>query len=136
VILAAQSMRYLRQWKYNGREVGRFLLSAMPVGVLLLMVASEAQGIAMHRTADQVQAENPQNTQKESVEQELLEKWLGQHVIFVRYTGMQSPHEEWIYNPADIDAAPVNLGARFGPDRERAAPTLLCRAILLAFQTG
>jgi hypothetical protein len=31
----------------------------------------------------------------------------GQHVIFVRYAGLPSPHEEWIYNPADIDAAPV-----------------------------
>jgi hypothetical protein len=28
-------------------------------------------------------------------------------VIFVRYTGTQSPHEEWIYNLADIDAQPV-----------------------------
>ncbi len=56
LILAAQSMRYLRQWKYDGREVGRFLVSAMPVAVLLVMVASEAEAIATHRTADQIQA--------------------------------------------------------------------------------
>jgi hypothetical protein len=60
LILVAQSMRYLRQWKYDGRETGRFLVSAMPVAVLLVMVASEAQGIATQRTADQIQAKNAQ----------------------------------------------------------------------------
>jgi hypothetical protein len=104
LILAAQSMRYLRQWKYDGREMGRFLASAMPVAVLLVMGASEAQGIATHRPTNQLQASN---AQKESVEQKLLETRPGQHVIFIRYSGMQSPHEEWVYNPADIDAAPV-----------------------------
>jgi hypothetical protein len=103
LILAAQSMRYLRQWKYDGREVGRFLVSAMPVAVLLVMVASEAKGIATHSTMDQVRTKS---AQKERVEQGLLEKQPGNHVIFVRYTG-QSPHQEWVYNPADIDAASV-----------------------------
>ena len=103
LILAVQSLRYLRQWKYGGREVGRFLVSAMPVAVLLMMVASEARGIATNRTAGQIQTKN---SLKENVEQGLLERQPGQHVIFVRYTG-PSPHDEWIYNPADIDAAPV-----------------------------
>jgi hypothetical protein len=107
LILVAQSMRYLWQWKYGGRETGRFLVSAMPVAVLLMMVASEAQAIATHRTADQIQAKNAQNAQKGSMERELLEKQPGQHVIFVNYAGLVSPHEEWIYNPANIDAAPV-----------------------------
>ena len=107
LILVAQSMRYLRQWKYGGREPGRFLVNAMPVAVLLVMVASEAQAIATHRTADQEQAKNAQVAQKERIEKQLLKKRSGQHVIFVRYAGLPSPHEEWIYNAADIDAAPV-----------------------------
>jgi hypothetical protein len=107
LILATQSMRYLRQWKCGGRETGRFLVSAMPLAVLLVTVASEAQAIAAHRTADQLQAKNAQVAQKESIEQHLLTKWPGQDVIFVSYAGLPSPHEEWIYNPANIDAAPV-----------------------------
>jgi hypothetical protein len=107
LILAAQSMRYLRQWKYHGWELGRFLVNAIPVAVLLVMIASEAEAVATNRTPDQIQARNAQNAQKETVAQELLEKMSGQHVIFVRYAGLPSPHEEWIYNPADIDAAPV-----------------------------
>jgi hypothetical protein len=107
LILAAQSIRYLRQWKYGGRETGRFLVSAMPLAVLLVTVASEAQAIAAHRTADQLQAKNAQVAQKESIEQQLLKKWPGQPIVFVSYAGLLSPHEEWIYNPANIDAAPV-----------------------------
>jgi len=104
LILAAQSMRYLRQWKQDGREVGCFLVSAMPVAVLLVMVASETEAIVTHRTADQIQA---RSLQKESAEQELLGRYPGQHVIFVRYAETPGPHQEWINNPADIDAAPV-----------------------------
>jgi hypothetical protein len=107
LILVAQSMRYLRQWEYHGREAGRFLVSAMPVVVLMVMIASEAEAIANHRTADQIQARNAQIAQKGSIQQELLKKRPGHHVIFVSYTGLPSPHEEWIYNPANIDTAPV-----------------------------
>jgi hypothetical protein len=107
LILVVQSMRYLRQWRYNGRDVGRFLVSAVPVAAFLVMIVSEAEAIATQRTADQIQARNTQITQKETIEQELLKKQPGQHVIFVSYAGLPSPHEEWIYNKADIDAAPV-----------------------------
>jgi hypothetical protein len=107
LILVAQSMRYLRQWKYHGREVGCFLVSAMPVAVFMVMIASEAEAIATHRTVDQLQAKHAQITQKDSIEQLMLEKQPGQHVVLVSYAGLPSPHEEWIYNPANIDSAPV-----------------------------
>jgi hypothetical protein len=107
LILVAQSMRYLRQWEYHRHEVGRFLVSAMPVAVFVVTIASEAEAIAAHQTTDQIQARNAQITQKENIEQELLKKQPGQHVIFVSYAGLPSPHEEWIYNPANIDAARV-----------------------------
>jgi hypothetical protein len=87
--------------------VGRFLVSAVPVAAFLVMIVSEAEAIMTQRTADQIQARNTQVTQKESIEQELLKKQPGQHVIFVSYAGLPSPHEEWIYNKAEIDAAPV-----------------------------
>jgi hypothetical protein len=54
------------------------------------------------------------NTLKETVEKQLLARHLGHHVIFVRYTG-PSPHLEWVYNPADIDAAEVVWAQDLGP---------------------
>ncbi len=107
LILAAQSLRYLRRWKYDGREPGRFLVNAMPVAVLLVMIASEGEAIARQQTPDQIQAKRAPVAQKESIEQELLITRPGRHVILVNYTGLQSSHEEWIYNPANIDAASV-----------------------------
>ena len=104
LILAAQSMRYLRQWTHNGRDLGNFLVRAMAVSVLVVTVASEGRAIATHRTVDQVQTKN---SSKESAEQALLASRPGRHVIFVRYREADTPHEEWIYNPAEIDAAPV-----------------------------
>ena len=67
-------MRYLRQWKYHGRGVGRFLVNAMPVAVFVLMIAAEAEAIVTHGTRDQAQAANTQIAQKERIEQELLKK--------------------------------------------------------------
>jgi hypothetical protein len=107
LILVVQSIRYLRQWRYHGREVGRFLASAIPVAAFLMTIASEAEAIATHQTPDQIQATSALNAQKESIEQELLRRQSGQHVIFVSYAGLPSPHEEWIYNPAHVDVAPV-----------------------------
>ena len=115
LILVAQSMRYLSQWKYHGRGVGRFLVNAMPVAVFVVMIASEAEAIVTHGTTDQKQAANVQIAQKESIEKELLKKKSGQHVIFVRYAGLPSPHEEWVYNPANIETAPVIWALDLGP---------------------
>jgi hypothetical protein len=107
LILASQSMRYLSQWKYRGHCVGHFLVYAIPIAVFAVTIISQTEAIAARQTTDQVQAKNAQIAQKESIEQALLKKQPGQHVIFVSYAGLRSPHEEWIYNPATIDAAPV-----------------------------
>jgi hypothetical protein len=104
LVLAVQSLRYLAKWKYHGHEVGRFLVGAIPVAVLAVMVASQAEAIVTHQTSEWVRLPS---AQKGTVEQRLLEKYPGHHVIFVRHTGTQIPSEAWIYNPADIDAAPV-----------------------------
>jgi len=104
LVILVQSMRYLRQWNYGGRELGRFLVNATMIAFLTVTVASAAKAIVTHRTADQVQAKQ---AQKNSAETELLEKHPGRHVVFVRYTRGSNLHRAWIYNPADIDAAPV-----------------------------
>jgi hypothetical protein len=59
--------------------------------VLLVMITSEAEAIAKHQTTDQRQARKSQVSQKQTIEQELLETQPGQHVIFVNYAGLPSP---------------------------------------------
>ena len=115
LILVAQSMRYLRQWKYYGRAVGYFLVNAMPVAALVLMAVSQTEAILTNETTDQTQAANAQIAQKETIEHELVKKNPGEHVIFVNYAGLSSPHEEWVYNPANIDTAQIIWALDLGP---------------------
>ena len=117
LILAAQSMRHLQQWKYRGREVGYVLARATVTAVMVLMVATQARAVARHQTVDQTQG--GKNALKKTVERRLLAASASQHVIIVRYTD-PSPHLEWVYNPADIDSAPVIWAQDLGPeDNER-----------------
>jgi hypothetical protein len=53
------------------------------------------------------------------VETDLLANHPGRHVIFVRYTGTHSPHAEWIYNLANIDAEPVIWAQDMGTENRK-----------------
>ena len=112
LILATQSVRYLSHWKYRGREMGRFLVNAAPLAILIVTAVSEGKAIASHRTADQVLAGNGS---KQAIEQQLLADRPGQHVILVRYLGLPDPHQEWVYNPANVDATAVIWALDRGP---------------------
>ncbi len=102
-ILLIQALRHLRQWKPGGRPAGRFLSRVLPL--LLAGAALGAQGYALLR---QEPVPQPVNAYRDTVSGKLLDDDPGsRHVILVRYTGHQSPHEEWVYNGADIDAQDV-----------------------------
>ena len=108
LILLVQSLRHLRVWAIRnlrgGKAMGRFVILALCGSLIGIGLAAEAVRVYQRRTPDRIQAKN---ARKGSIENDLLENHPGKHVIFVRYTGTQSPHEEWIYNLADIDAQPV-----------------------------
>jgi hypothetical protein len=119
LILLVRSLRYLRAWAVRnlpgGKAAGRFVILALCGSVIGMGLAAQAVRVYLGGTPDRIQ---PVNARKGSVENDLLENHPGRHVIFVRYTGTQSPHAEWIYNLADIDAQPViwaqDMGAENG----------------------
>jgi hypothetical protein len=120
LILLVQSLRYLRLWAsrnlHGGRTAGRFAILALCGSVVGVGLAADAVRVYQRRTPDRMQAVN---ARKGRVEGDLLANHPGRHVIFVRYTGMQSPHEEWIYNLADIDAEPVIWAQDMGAENSR-----------------
>jgi hypothetical protein len=40
-------------------------------------------------------------------------------LILVQYTAGHSPHEEWVYNGADLENAPVLWARDLGPEKNR-----------------
>jgi len=103
LIVAVEALRHLRQWKPDGRPVGRFLSRALPVLVVGAAMASRGRVILRQEPPENSQ---PRNARRDEVTSPLKELG-GKHVILVHYSGSQSPHEEWVYNTADIDAQDV-----------------------------
>jgi hypothetical protein len=99
-IVTVQSFRHLRQWMPAGQPAGRFLSRALPI--LVVGAAFAAQGRAILGPP----APTTRNAHRDEV-LSLLNDFVEKHVILVRYTGSQSPHEEWVYNSANIDAQDV-----------------------------
>jgi hypothetical protein len=120
LILVVQSLRYLRVWAVRnlpgGKAAGRFVILALCGSLIGIGLAAQAVRVYRGRTLDRIQAKN---ARKGRVESDLLENHPGKHVIFVRYTGTQSPHEEWIYNLADIDAQPVIWAQDMGAENSK-----------------
>jgi len=112
LIVTVQALRHLRQWQPGRRLAGRFLSRAIPVLVGGMAIANQGAVILRQEPPENSQ---PRNALRDRVAAKLLDDQLGQHVILVRYSGNQSPHEEWVYNTADIDRQDVvwahDLGA-------------------------
>jgi hypothetical protein len=120
LILLVESLRYLRLWAIRnlrgGKPVGRFVILALCGSIIGVGLAADAVRIYQLRTPDRIQAVN---ARKGRIESNLVANHPGRHVIFVRYTGTKSPHEEWIYNLADIDAEPVIWAQDMGAENSR-----------------
>lgn len=114
LIAAVQALRHLREWKPAGRGAGRFLSRAVPLLVVGSAIVSQGTVILRHEPVENSQ---PRNAQRDRVAASLLTDRVSQHVILVRYTGQQSPHEEWVYNGADIDGQDVIWAHDLGASR-------------------
>ncbi len=120
LILLVQSLRCLRVWVTRnfpgGKAAGQFAVVALCGTLIGVGLAAEAVRVYQRRTPDRIQAVN---ARKGSIERDLLANHPGRHVIFVSYTGTQSPHEEWIYNLAGIDAEPVIWAQDMGTENSK-----------------
>ena len=120
LILLLQSLRVFRAWSARylavGKQGGTFAVLALLCSFAGPAAVVEVSHIYRHTTPDQIR---PRNARKGTIEKDLLRNHPGRHVIFVRYTGVQKPHEEWIYNPSNIAGAPVIWAQDMGSENER-----------------
>ena len=120
LILLVQSLRYLRVWMSRnlpgGKQGASLAIMILCLSVVGIGFLSRGVHVWKGDTPDRHQAAN---ASKGSLENNLETTHPGRHVIFVRYTGTQSPHEEWIYNLADIDSQPVIWAQDMGEENKR-----------------
>jgi hypothetical protein len=98
LVVVLQGMRRLHLWQWRGRPIGRFLVRPFLLVSLLTLVATFAVESPMARNGWERERARVLTS---------LERRGGQHLVLVRYGEGHSPHEEWVYNAADIDASSV-----------------------------
>ena len=102
--LIVQSMRHLRQLRFDARPVG---LAWLRVSVLMLFITFSAALVQeMRQPYSWIFGFGPGNIERASILKNLRSQ-PGKQLAIVRYGHPHDVHEEWVYNDADIDSAKV-----------------------------
>ena len=102
-LLLVQCIRHLRLFQWRNRPIGHALARAIPL-VCIAMVALRLAAVA---TGTQIEAEWQRGNLKRNAIVRELRNMPGKHLVIVHYGPRHSPHIDWIFNRADIDAAKV-----------------------------
>jgi hypothetical protein len=134
IVLAALSVQSVRQLHYLApaaglfvaiqvtglralgalRIAGRRLLRVLPLVVLLAAAIGSGRNVVLALRKD------PRDLSRRRADLVArLRRETGRHLVLVRYGPDHSVHEEWVYNGADIDGAPVVFAHERSP-RENA----------------
>ena len=111
-LLAVQGLRHLRCTRWGRRRVGAVLVA----GLVALQVAMVPVAFAIHATT--TPPERAWADFRVGI-LDSLSQTPGRHLVLVRYGPRHSPHEEWVYNEADIDGARVVWARDLGPAGNR-----------------
>ena len=112
LIVVVDSLRATASFRIGKRRTGRGIV----VGLFVMaVVVATAQALTRGGGADHW------STRRAAMLEE-LESDGAQHLVLVRYGPSHSPHDEWVYNRADLEGATVLWARDLGPDRN--APLL------------
>jgi len=110
-LLVVQALRHLRRWKFAGSPVG---IGLSRVIVLFSVAMIPFHAVEAIRNPDSLSLFVTRMPERAAIAAQ-LEAMPGQQLVIVRYSDDHSPHEEWVYNAADIDHAKI-VWAREIPD--------------------
>jgi hypothetical protein len=111
-LLAVQGLRHLRLLGGRRRRAGRVAVAVVVAAQLGLLL------FGFWLLANRPPPERAWADARARIRAS-LEGSGERHLVLVRYGNRHSPHEEWVYNEADIDAAPVVWARDLGDDANR-----------------
>lgn len=115
-VVLLQAMRHLRAWRPGRQPYGLALVRAIPLVCVALAgvrLFAAPLGIAVERWPAMWYGTAPLGLARARVLQE-LEGYPGRQLAIVRYSAAHSSFDEWVYNAADIDRAPVVWAREMG----------------------
>jgi hypothetical protein len=112
LVLGIDSLRCLRTFQWHQQPYGRFA-SAIVLSITLVITVFPAieSKIARRRYVGF-------ETHRARMISDLTQS-AERHLIIVEYQPGHVPHDEWVYNEADIDQAPVVWARDMGPEQNR-----------------
>jgi hypothetical protein len=102
-LLLVQCLRHLRFYRWRGEPVGQGLARVVPmvcVAMVVLRIFAMAAGA-------QIEPPGRKPDPPRSLVQRELQTLPGKQLVIVHYSPSHSPHDDWIYNRADIDASKI-----------------------------
>jgi hypothetical protein len=110
LFLVCQGLRCMAAGPLFGRPVGRFVVRH----ALLISLATLVPAFAVERW---LRPADWSHDRARILEE--LSRDPERHLVVVRYGARHSPHNEWVYNEADIDGAKVVWAREMSPDENR-----------------
>lgn len=102
-LLLVQSIRHVRAYRWRGRDIGQALARA----VVMVCIAMFVLRVSAMAVGARIEPPRKAGDSHRITIQRELESMPGKQLVVVHYGPNHVPHDDWINNRADIDAAKI-----------------------------
>jgi hypothetical protein len=108
-----QGVTRLVQWRPSGKAIGP-VLAFLFLALFGYQFGTNLTNLLVHGVHTE-----PLPEERQAVIEQLAKQG-GPDLVLVRYSSDHDPHQEWVYNRADIDRAPIVWAHEMGREQDRA----------------